>query len=684
MLSNKRRPRNGHRFKVLQYERVSQDDEKTGSFTFETQPERIRQWLDNNLGLGNYDVIVYRDNGVSGGYGPEATGVEKRTRSTLREIAEKLRTKEFDILIVYSMSRLFRSPRWFHQFHEDHISPSGTDFVSVTENLDLASAEGKAMAGVMAVFDGFYRDTVIKRCKDAIATKQEQGYYQGQVGYGWQWEPLDQVPERGRRRVQPDPDAGKWVLQMKDWCLRGWGVRRIAVELNRMGVPSPLGGKWIPCIIRRVLRNPLHAGMVPTRNGPRQGEHYERRLFDPEVREQILAVIQDRKRWRTSRAQRVLPTLMGLATCGVCGKRLYVCWDPRRSAHHKFRCVREADCGGWTCPGVGIRADALEDAVKAEVAKYSEQAEFKQILLEEAAQSADRGASAFLKRQEVLSSQVASIQARLEGWYDAFLRQTITEEQFSSYNRKLLEEKVDIESQLEQVVLSLQNRKQGEIFAERVQAAILSFPTVWENLNPDERRQLLALAVERVAVYPAENKANRVSIKLYLMSEVDVLVPHAQPNWHRAQNGVAGLSPRTLVYLYHQSQGLGSAEIAAEMKVTLQTLKVFEYQIRKRLGIRKLEDAAEMAKSRIRAEFAKLPFGGYQSPMVGKDDPVYLAHKVWEVFRLYARGATTAQVVEKLKVPRTTIQGRRRMILDAFGVKTIYDAVEKARKLGML
>src|SRR5262245_46795468 len=95
-------PRNGHRYQVLSYERVSKEEAQTGSFTFETQSLRIRDKLDQLFGHHRYEIRSFRDDGLSGGYGPEPTGVERRTRKSLKLVEAELKTGSYDCLIVYS------------------------------------------------------------------------------------------------------------------------------------------------------------------------------------------------------------------------------------------------------------------------------------------------------------------------------------------------------------------------------------------------------------------------------------------------------------------------------------------------------------------------------------------------------------------------------------------------------
>src|SRR3954470_22983934 len=107
------KPKDGICYRVLAYMRVSKEEKKTKSHTFETQRQRIDERLLQKFGLGNFEVEYLIDDGLSGGYGPTKTGLEKRVRKTLRTMQQKLHSGAYDLLIVYHTDRFARSPRWF-------------------------------------------------------------------------------------------------------------------------------------------------------------------------------------------------------------------------------------------------------------------------------------------------------------------------------------------------------------------------------------------------------------------------------------------------------------------------------------------------------------------------------------------------------------------------------------------
>jgi hypothetical protein len=50
------------------------------------------------------------------------------------------------------------------------------------------------------------------------------------------------------------------VRQIRAWHAEGWTLRRIAAELNRLGIATKNGGAaWYASTVRRIVLNELHA-----------------------------------------------------------------------------------------------------------------------------------------------------------------------------------------------------------------------------------------------------------------------------------------------------------------------------------------------------------------------------------------------------------------------------------------
>src|SRR5262245_15888312 len=129
--------------------------------------------------------------------------------------------------------------------------------------------------------------------------------------------------------------------------------------------------------------NPLHAGLVTSSQGLQRGEHFERRYWDPEVREQLLEAFAARKRWsKTNTSKETTYLLNGLVFCARCGERLYAV--DQKGRYRYYYCRKGQNTGKFTCPGVRVADRHLEDAVVEQIGRVAKEPQLRALLLAEA------------------------------------------------------------------------------------------------------------------------------------------------------------------------------------------------------------------------------------------------------------------------------------------------------------
>lgn len=677
-------PKNGHRYLVLSYQRVSRDSGETGSHTFETQSRRIRECLETLCGSTPFDVVEFDDDGLSGGYGPEPTPLERRTRPGLKELVAQLRTRKYDLFMVYDQSRLVRNERWFHALIDDEILGTDTEWVSVTQPFNPRDPNDRAMMGMQAIFDSRYRQEVRKRNRDAALSRAQAGYYLGQTGYGWEWEPLADVAPHGRRRILPVAEERRWMEHIKDRYLAGWSSTKIVAELNELGVASPSGkAKWLATILLKSLFNPLHTGQVPSCNGLLPGEHWERRFWDPEVRDQLLAACAERKRWKKTNTARAPEHLLaGLVHCYRCGKRLYVGGLKRKRQF--YQCHTGRGSGKVTCPGVLIATDLLEPVVVGEIERLAREPRVQELLREEAARAAGEQDDQLREEAAQLRRRVEDLQEQRDRLMEALARGVVEDCRFKEYEATLVQKQRAAEQRRAEAETQLENRSKREAWAAALQEAIQQFPKVWEHLNMEERREVLSQLLRSLTFDRAGRTATvRVHLHLLPPREIPIVVPPPRRP-KKERQGVRSLTPRHLALLYWLGEGKSLEEAAAALEITSSTGRVLVSQLRKRLGVRDLGEAVHLARWRINAMLPKLPLGRLRSPTFQDPDAPTLSLELMEVLPYFAQGATIVEVARLAGINRAAVAGRRTLILESFRTKSMFEAVQKAKAAGIL
>jgi DNA invertase Pin-like site-specific DNA recombinase len=276
-----------------------------------------RQWAAREA---HQIVGEYRDDGISA-FDPS------KLRPDWQRVMDDIVARKMDILWVWEASRASRDRAVWAALiaacAEAHvlISVNGKSH-DVTDPddgfvLDLGAA--------MAVRESAY---IRKRVQRATLAAAEEGRPFGSIPYGYRRE----YDARSGSPVQqvPDEETAPVVREIVARVLAGEALYRIAVDLNRRGVPTPqmirdrrLGrdgvrrGGWNNPKLRKLLASPTMAGLR-VHQGAVIGKASWEPLVPPADHVRALQIINDPNR-RTQRGTAPKYLLSGIAECGVCG-----------------------------------------------------------------------------------------------------------------------------------------------------------------------------------------------------------------------------------------------------------------------------------------------------------------------------------------------------------------------------
>ncbi len=105
-------------------------------------------------------------------------GSGAKDRPKRGELISQARRRQIDVIIVWKLDRWGRSVNdLFHTLNE--LNGLGVGFISLTEALDLTTATGRAMAGLLAIFAEFEREILRERVKAGIAYARNKGKAHG-------------------------------------------------------------------------------------------------------------------------------------------------------------------------------------------------------------------------------------------------------------------------------------------------------------------------------------------------------------------------------------------------------------------------------------------------------------------------------------------------------------------------
>ena len=122
------------------------------------------------LELYEYDVKKVKyfvDKGVSAG---------SMRRAQLQKMIEEIQAGELDEVVIYKLDRLTRSVLDIYGMLQIFLG-NDVNLVAVMDNLDIKTANGRMLMGVLAILAQWEREIIIERTNDGLLQKAAEGKY---------------------------------------------------------------------------------------------------------------------------------------------------------------------------------------------------------------------------------------------------------------------------------------------------------------------------------------------------------------------------------------------------------------------------------------------------------------------------------------------------------------------------
>lgn len=298
--------------KAAAYIRVSTEDQT--EFSPDSQLKRIREYADRHQ-IQIPEPYIFLDEGISG------RSADNRPAFLQMIRIARQKPRPFDQILVWKFSRFARN-RQDSIFYKSMLRREcGIDVVSITEQLsdDPTSILIEALLEAM---DEYYSINLAQEVRRGMNEKFTRG---GAVG----------IPPFGYRiengHYEPDLSTSRFVPMMFSEYLQGMSCRRIAENLNEMGVKTIRGNAFEARTVRYILGNPFYLGMQRRHLSPSCKDEPMTVVpaFHPPLisEEAFLAVQQrlpfsERNHARRSQKASVPFMLRGLVRCSFCGATL--------------------------------------------------------------------------------------------------------------------------------------------------------------------------------------------------------------------------------------------------------------------------------------------------------------------------------------------------------------------------
>jgi DNA invertase Pin-like site-specific DNA recombinase len=497
------------------YARISEDD-------LGTEKGVLRQLQDGHAlskARGGRVVAEFSDNDLSALNGDH--------RPDYEALMAAVTAGQLDRIIVFHTSRLWRNRRERAEGIE-RLRAAGVSVLAVKgPELDLTTASGRMMAGILGEFDTAESEIKGERVARAALQRAHEGRANGAVLYGWKrtYQHDDQSRVVGFEDEEDQAEAAI-VREIVRRLLGGESLRTITDDLNRRDVPAPGAGhqrrrrargqaddgsRWGTSSVKKIAVRPANVGLRLHHRG-RPDEMLIRAawpaLVESDDHDAVVALLgQPARRAATAASRpgsRVHLLSWGVGECGVCGGHLRVAL--KGNAKHGVK-KRLYVCEGNGCVGRDeARVDLFVSHVVVERLKRADLAD----LL-----STDDGAQrAALKRAE-------GIRGRLAKAADDYADEKITADQLHRITARLKPDLAQAEADARMYRVSPHLKLVLDMAGERAEE-------IWNGMTTTQRHAVIGVLIERMRILPVARKGpgfDPTSIEIVWMQQATSPVP---------------------------------------------------------------------------------------------------------------------------------------------------------------
>lgn len=328
-------------------------------------------------------------------------------REEMMELLNDAKDRKFDVLVVFTTDRLGRTGIETSYFIY-LLSQTGIEIYSIREGkIDPNSQVGQIKLAVdTSSAQEESRKISFRVDTDHRQMVEDSIYRGGFVSHGYKLvrsseigQPIYNKKKKELLCMIKDEDHAPVIELIYDLAYEyAYGSRRISKILNKEGIKSPTGKKWIPATIDRMLRNPIYKGYLTygktsAKNGKQKVQPKETWLLSKhpnplwiiinECKWDAVQEIREKNKTNNSKSYSS-PTsspllLSGLIFCDRCGSKLTPHQDHKKwkrkdgttgsSVNYYYRCTGRYE--GKKCKGQSLYSrNKIEPIVINEVNKY--------------------------------------------------------------------------------------------------------------------------------------------------------------------------------------------------------------------------------------------------------------------------------------------------------------------------
>ncbi|MBT3984506.1 MAG: recombinase family protein [Bacteriovoracaceae bacterium] len=270
------------KIKVAGYIRVSTPGQAKEGESLEGQIEEIKSYAKYK----KYKLYkIYKDEGVSGA---------NDDRPGLNELRKDAKNEKFKIVVFKKLSRFGRNARDLLNLYNEFEEGYNVGLVSLDDNIDTTTPNGKLMRTVLAGMAEFDRELIMGQMKAGKISKlKKHEIFIGEVPYGYRF-----VKEA--RKVEVDQEQSDVYKKIVDLYLnQGLSMNDVAINLNHLNIKSPRGKTWSNTGLNYILKNPVYyqGYLVVNKHQYKTNSSGSNRIYEKDENGKRVSALKDENEW---------------------------------------------------------------------------------------------------------------------------------------------------------------------------------------------------------------------------------------------------------------------------------------------------------------------------------------------------------------------------------------------------
>ncbi|MDD5529549.1 MAG: recombinase family protein [bacterium] len=495
--------------KIGIYTRVSsqrQADIQSGSL--DTQADRMRNYAKiRNKEEDPWEVVdIYREEGKSG---------KNIERAELQRMLADIKTGKINTVLCTKIDRITRSLLDFYKLwkiFEEH----NVDFVTLEENFDSSTPNGRAMLKITLVFAELEREQTAKRTIEKMQWRAEQGFWNGGQVLGYTCDP------ENKGKLLKNEEEVKLVNLIYQTYSEVGSFLKTAESINTKGYRTKCytsrrgethgGRKFIDTEISRILRNPLYTGNIMYNGQFYQGK--QEPIVPQSIWDEVQQLIRIRapKRRGASRKRKHVFLFEGLLYCGWCGAHMtpMYCGGRNKKLYYYYQCTTNSHSGKEGCKMPYVPAEVIEQLMCERIRELGKNENLIKEIAEDNVNAYIEEINILQMQRRTLQSKLTAIDTNIDNWLELIGNGTAKKEGIlDMIIRKMSDssqQKKELENQIDELNLKIREIKEKKINIETMQNSLVKFSDLFDLATAEEKKILMQLIIHKLIYSPNEIK----------------------------------------------------------------------------------------------------------------------------------------------------------------------------------